>query len=303
MKQRKQQRQRATTDSMEATGLPVVYEALMRVGNTVRPHLPVLGAVGGGLLLVAVIALSVVTARGAKIARGYAELGEATTADEMLEIAERYVKLPPGEAAAFRAAQQLLIEGRCDQACTRFSLFCREYPQSRDFVRARLGEAYGLEGDEKLIQAGKAFVEFVELARELADDPELIAEAYVGAGRCAHSQGMLAEARKWYEAAVSSGSEGRYKDAALDELKELAVAPAEDARAATEVAAEDATASGDTEEDAKPEAESDAAEGAAQKLEGAEGKDVGAKGEKTEAAPGGDDKAAAKPPPAPAAEK
>ena len=293
MKQRKQHRQRAPADPAESSGLSEAYEGLMRVVNTVRPHLPVLGAVGGGLLLVVVIAVSVVAARGAKIARGHAELGEATTADEMLDIAERYAKLPPGEAASFRAAQQLLIEGRCDQACTRFSLFCSEYPQSRDFVRARLGEAYGLEGDEKLPQAGKAFV---GVARDLAVEPELIAEAYVGAARCARSQGLLAEARKWYEAAVSSGSEGRYRDGALEELKELAVADSEGSKPAPDDAVEDTTAS----EDAEAEAGADAAEDAATKQDGGGAGDGEAQSDKTETTSEGGDKRASKAP-APAA--
>lgn len=289
MKQRKQHKQ-VSEDFAATTDLPAVYKGVLCAAGAIRPHLPVVGAVGGGLLLVVVVAVSVVAARGSKIARGYAQLGEATTADELLDIAVQYEKLPPGEAAAFRAAQQLLVEGRCDQASTRFSLFCREYPRSRDLVRARLGEAYGLEGDEKLVQAGKAFV---AVARELANDPELIAEAYMGAARCAQSQGMLAEARKWLDAAVSSGSEGHFRDTALGELKELAVVesrggePVDAALAGDEAAAPENVEGGKgtpAEEEAKPK------------------EDVGASGDSETKAPEagaaseGADKAAAKAP-------
>lgn len=202
----------------------------------VRPRLFVLSWTLCGLAVAVIVAAAMVTSRNARLARGFADLAKAETTDELVRLAKENAGTLCGEQAVFALAQKYLSAGECAQAATRFSLFCTEYPQSGSVLRARLGEAYALEGDKKAPQAEKAFL---AVATEATTRGEMAtaAEASLGAGRCAKVQGKLAEARKWYQQAVSSGAKDRSAAAAMEAMKALDVAEKAGAKAAAPVPA------------------------------------------------------------------
>jgi len=183
-----------------------------------KPHARAIGI--GTLLLVAAIIGTILflTNRRASLADGYAALQTASSTDALKALAAKYKDTAVGEQAAFALAKHLFDTGVFDEAASRFQLFCIAYPASTLSGRAKLGLAYAMESAGKQGPAEKKFADF---AKEIGT-PELSAEGYVGAARCAQAQNKPAEAEKWYKAAVSAGSSGIYKYQALEALKGLA---------------------------------------------------------------------------------
>ncbi len=167
------------------------------------------------LLAVGVAFASHSIRREHRIAAGFAALDTAAGVDDYLEIASKYAGTLPGEQAAFRAGRAFLDDKKFDRAASQFRLFLKDYPKSRLAGRAKIGLAYALEGEEKWTDAEKAFIE----AATSLTGAENIAEAYLGAGRCAEAGSRLAQAVKWYEAAVAAGDTGYFRKTALDALK------------------------------------------------------------------------------------
>jgi len=169
------------------------------------------------LLAVAVAVASHKTSLDRRISEGFAALDTASGTDDYLEAASTYAGLLPGELAAYQAGRSFLEAHKYERAKSQFQLFLKDYPRSRLAGAARLGLAYADEGRKKWLDAEKLFVE----AAKAVTGAENIAEAYLGAGRCAEAGGRLAQAVKWYEAAVAAGAEGYFRQAALDALKEI----------------------------------------------------------------------------------
>ncbi len=186
----------------------------------IRPRLKSWGMSAAVIVILAVALASWKVRASRRTAAGLAALDSAGDYEELTRVAREYGDLPPGVQAAFRAARQLLLDGKYDRASKEFSTFVQSHPDSSLLLGARLGMAYALEGMGKSIDAEKAFLEVARTAPE----PEVRAEAYVGAARCARALGKTAEAKRHCEAAVSAGPRGYYRKVALDSLTALKAA-------------------------------------------------------------------------------
>ena len=206
--------------------------ALQTAGRAIRPYLTIGAALFLAIVLVFIVVFAAAAARRARIARAFAVLAEADTIDGLRTLARDYDGTSAGAAAAMQLAQRLYGEGRFAEAATRFSLFCQSYPEHELFDAARLGEAYALEADGKLLQAEKRFR---NLGEEMSETMRfaLSMDAFAGAARCAQLQGKLAEAETWYQRAIDTGTQDGGAKAAITE----ALAEVRRMRAAPEVAA------------------------------------------------------------------
>lgn len=147
----------------------------------------------------------------------FAALASADSSDGLVRLASENRGTAVGEQASFTLARRAYDEGKFDQAAAKFTAFLQSYPQSLLVNAARLGQGYALDASGKTEPARKAFT---DLAKSVTN-PDLAAEAYLAAGRCAESMGLSADAEKLYNSAITSGSTGIYKQQALDALKEL----------------------------------------------------------------------------------
>ena len=173
-------------------------------------------AVALGLLVLVLILVAVWQAQRAdRLASGYAAIKAAGTAEKLGAVAKEYSGSVIAAQATFAQAKRLFDDGKFDQAASRFSVFCRDFPRDPLVIQASLGEAYALEAGGKAPIAEKKFAEIAKSVKDL----DLMADAYLAAGRCAESQGKAKEAEAWYKSAVSSGVSGALKDKALSALK------------------------------------------------------------------------------------
>lgn len=193
----------------------------------VRPHLTVIAGALLGVVLIALITVAIRSSSRATAMRGFTMLTAAETTDELAAVAKEYGGTGAGEQARIRLARLFYDEGKFAQAATRYSLFCKECPASPSVPAAKLGEAYALEADGKLVQAEKRFAALGEDALKLGAPearlhPSLAYDAYRGAARCAKTQGKLAVAQELYEKALACvGDDEAEKERTEKTIKEL----------------------------------------------------------------------------------
>jgi len=218
------QKGKSTSASTTSHIEPAAHRFLMKVlawwNTAIRPRFSLILLI---FLLVVVAGLSAIyhsTQRQSRVAAGFAAIQDANNSTELLDLAKRHAGTSVGAVASLAAAKALFGEGKYDQASNQYESFCRDYSSSPQLLAGQLGKAYALEAARKLAPAEKNFIAIAESSK----DPDIIAEAYLGAGRCARAQDKLAEAEKWYKTAASSGCSTALKDKAMTALKDNAAA-------------------------------------------------------------------------------
>jgi tetratricopeptide (TPR) repeat protein len=189
--------------------------ALVGAWNSAKPHLNTGALILLAVLVVIAVVFGVNARRRATVARGYAAVASAESTDELLDVAKEFAGTGAGAQASMSLARRLFEEGKYAQAATRFSLFCQEYPEHAEARAARIGEAYALEGDGKLVQAEKRFRDIAAEA-EAALQTGVRVDALCGAGRCAKTAGKLAAAEELYRQALEAVPAGRQRDRLAD---------------------------------------------------------------------------------------
>lgn len=197
-----------------------MHEHAKRLATFVRTHLATLLLFVIVASLVGVATRMTLVWRQQRTAKAFASLAEAGTAAEFEAVATRYKGTIAGEQAALKHARALLEEGRYDEAAARFAAFSRTNPGSRLAAAARLGEAYTLEAQGLNEQAEQAFS---RLAMQ-ATAPDVVQDAFIGAGRCAMAGNRLADAEKWLQRAIDAGADGERRTRAMAALRTVRLA-------------------------------------------------------------------------------
>jgi len=223
-----------------------LLKAVKLFNTHVRPRLALVSSVLLAVVLVVVITAAIRSSSRAAMMRGLATLAQAETTDELASVAKEYAGSTAGEQAMFRLARLFYDEGKFAQAATRYSLFCKEYPHSIFMPSARLGEAYALESDGKLVQAEKRFAALAGESLEPTSPgariyPRLTCDAFRGAGRCAKTQGKLVVSielyRKALMAVTDDDAEKKRLERVIDDLERSREEPAETTSSGTDKAA------------------------------------------------------------------
>lgn len=171
----------------------------------------------GAAVLLAVVLIAVSSARASRLQKeqeGFAALRAAESDIPALsDVISTYAGTPAGVQARFRKADALMSEEKFDEAATQFKLLQEGAVDPDLLASARLGEAYAIECGGDAATAEKRFA-----AVPNGGAPAYVAvEALMGAGRCAQTQGKLAEATKWFDRAAA-----RAKGAELDRQRQQA---------------------------------------------------------------------------------
>jgi TolA-binding protein len=183
----------------------------------IKPHLKSVGSVIVIALAIAVFANVMLQQHRAKTAQAWADVYGTTSKEALDQTAKENLGSEIGAAASLKLARQAYTEAKYEEAASRFAGFIKDYPRHALVENARLGQAYALEANGKTQQAEEIF----SLLAQKTASSQLSAEAFVGAGRCALSQGKNAEAKKWYEKASLGELNTSYKQQAEKALKNL----------------------------------------------------------------------------------
>lgn len=153
--------------------------------------------------------------QSAYIEEAYAAFGRAQTVQEYTAVAERYADTEVAVKASFAAARRLFEEDDYDGALEGFTAFLAAHPRSALASSAMLGRAYALEAAGRPDEAQPVFV---ELAERFLASPLRIAEAWIGAARCAEAQGLVSQARTFYENALAQDTDSIFGEQARQAL-------------------------------------------------------------------------------------
>ncbi len=145
----------------------------------------------------------------------YAAYDQAETVEDYKTVAENYAGTEVAAKAAFAAAQKMYAEEQYADAAQEFAAFLNTYPKSDLKLAARFGRAYALEAAARTDEAQTLFA---ELGDSDIGNPGRRAEAWLGAGRCAETQGLTEQARTYYENALSQETERVFNEQAQEAL-------------------------------------------------------------------------------------
>jgi len=185
--------------------------------DVLRPRLRLYATSLGALVVLICLVVAVRAHSRARTERGWAELDAAEDAAALELVASEYRGTKIGAAACFQLGAVAYGEGDFEVAETRFSEFRKQYATDLRATRARLGEAYALEGQGKMSEARGAFLGIVGSVVA----PEAKAEAHCGVARCLLAEGNVEEAEKSYNDAIAAADKGFYKDQATNALKAM----------------------------------------------------------------------------------
>lgn len=160
--------------------------------------------------------------RQARLARGYEAVANAQDPEALAGLAREFAGSRIGANATFTLARMLFDNGAYDRAATRYESFLKDYPANELVPAAKLGEACAREAMKDYLAAEKKYLSItVDIG-----NPDRVAEAYLGAARCAVALHRSADAQKYAGLAVASGAGETWKQNALDVLRELQAGPA-----------------------------------------------------------------------------
>lgn len=219
-----------TTDNAPNELLPPeehVEQLIVRMGgfwrNSVAPYWRVIVAVILAMVVVALAVRLVQRRQTARIARAWQQVSFARAAEEAVHekslkrIAEENKTHIVAQVAAFRLAKSTYADGDYEKALDQFNAFLKQYPESPLRTEARLGQAYSLESNGQYELAAETFTDVAEAS----DSDIVVAQAYLGAGRCYQEAGNIEDARAAFENAHANAARSMFGSAALDALKAL----------------------------------------------------------------------------------
>ncbi|MBN2449833.1 MAG: hypothetical protein JXR77_05555 [Lentisphaeria bacterium] len=163
-------------------------------------------------LAVLTVVKGVESSRVERQGKAFAALAKAEDVDAWMKVSTEHAGTTAAARALLEAGRHLSEERKFEQAATKFALAAKEAVDPSLRTAAALGEAYALEASGRGDVAEKRFTDLAQSGIAEA----LVLDCWLAAGRCAKTQGKLAETEKYYERARGLVGEDRFAEMRVD---------------------------------------------------------------------------------------